>query len=339
MVIGKISKYRHENTLYYTTERVVGISAALKEKGMDVSASGVHYLLKELGYNLGRNKKNHNISAAEAQFAHINRMANACMKRGEAILFIEVKRVDKRWRNRMVVEYDHDYLAEELGKETPSAFYNLFKKQGFVNLGLDNEMSRVVIGCMEQWFKTEYFERYRDAKRILVVTDALVSEGWVSRLQALVNQINKRIEVLYFPQGITKWDNVKHRFYSFIGDDPQEQFVHTAIIGSLIGEGNGTGVTVEYVTNTKAGTGEEESNNLPAGIIDFMEGEWNYTLWPAKRGGIRKTPGLRIEGAEYFQETGEDEGDMDDEEPSDDEEIGGDEEGDKMVNDEKVSNG
>ncbi|MDR2376660.1 MAG: hypothetical protein LBD96_09520, partial [Treponema sp.] len=223
----------------------------------------------------------------ETQFIHINKRARSYIKRGEAVLVIEAKEFagGRIKENTTGIPYDHDYLVRELGKGVPSACYDLFRHKGFVNAGLDNDTARIAIERLDKWFETEYFEPYRDTERILVTGDFCGTAEWVSQFKELADRINKKITILHFPPGITRWDGIEHRFYSFISKDQDQRLICGAVIINLIGAGNDTGLSVECVTDTgKKSTGVAESNDFAADADTvWYHGEWDYTVLPKRR--------------------------------------------------------
>jgi hypothetical protein len=278
------------NILHYTSKSAEGISAALKEKGLNVSASVIGNLLKEQGYNLRNSKKKEGIRGGpdvERQFIYINKKARSYLKRREAVLVIEAKELDQSRRRKGAADlaYDHDYLANKLGKGAPSACYELFRNKGFVNTGLSGSIARIAIECLGKWCETERFEPYRDTGRMLVIADFYGGDEWAPQLQSLANRIKKKITVLHFPPGITRWDGIEHRFYSFINRDREQRLVYGAVIINLIGTGENTGSTVECIMDTgNDPNGTKESQGSPAGDSNGQfHREWNYILIPQGR--------------------------------------------------------
>ena len=64
-------------------------------------------------------------------------------------------------------------------------------------------------------------ERYPDARKLLITADGGGSNGsrvkmWKIELQKLANEFNLIINVCHFPLGMSKWNKVEHRLFSFI---------------------------------------------------------------------------------------------------------------------------
>jgi hypothetical protein len=280
---------RAENILHYTTKSAAGISAALKEKGLKVSSSVIAMLLKEDGYTLRKTVKKGGVDKGPAaraqQFVYINKKARAYIKRGEAVLAIEVKELGRGKDPSQAMVYDHDYLMGELGKDLPSAPYELFHRGGFVNAGLEGDTAGIAVERLGHWWEAGYFERCRNTGRMLITAGFRENLEWTGKLRELAGQVQKKITVLHFPPGITKWDRIEHRFYTFIGGEGGH--VRSVVIINLIGAEAGTGLTVEYVPDSGvpggAGEGEARGPETMKGLV--FHGEWDYTVLPKKRRG------------------------------------------------------
>jgi hypothetical protein len=283
---------RKGNILHYTDKSAESISASLKQKGLNVSASVIGNLLKEQGYNLRKSKMKMGTQGGpevEKQFMRINKKARSCLKRGEAALVIEAKEFDRsRCKEAAAgMVYDRQYLADRLGTGDPLAYYELFRNKGFVNTGLSGDIARIAIECLGKWCETERFERYRGTERMLLVADFCGdSVAWAPQLRSLADRLQKKITALHFPPGITRWDKVEHRLYSFITGD--QGLIRGMVIIDLIGTGENTGSTVECVMD--AGN---DPQGTPAGDgRGQFHGEWNYTIMPRARRNRQKAEAL-----------------------------------------------
>jgi hypothetical protein len=272
-----------ENYLHYTARSAEGISAAMKEKGIDVSPTAVANLLKKDGYNLrrARGRAGSGGPGVERQFVYINKKVGSYLARGEPVVVIEAKSFNRKRCGNNPVRYDRDYLQRELEKPDPGIWHRLFLHRGFLNVGLDGAAAETAVECLGKWYEEECFERYRNAGRLLVVADFCEDGGgWAVKLRELAEKTQTVITVLHFPLGITKWSGVGHRFYSFIGGGGR--FIRTAIIMSLIGPGGG-GATVDYFT--ESGDPREGGDRTfgTAAEDDAFSGEWDRIITPRTR--------------------------------------------------------
>ena len=72
---------------------------------------------------------------------------------------------------------------------------------------------------------------------------------WKVKLQELANRLNKKITVLHFPPGTSKWNKIEHRLFSFISKNWRgKPLISAAVIINLISATRtDTGLTVECV--------------------------------------------------------------------------------------------
>ena len=116
---------------------------------------------------------------------------------------------------------DHDFPIPELGKATPYGVYDIFKNQGFVNVGISAETAVFAVESLRRWWYAEGSVTYENAQEIVITADCGGSNGnrnrlWKYEIQGFVNEIGKRITVLHYPPGTSKWNKIEHRLFSFI---------------------------------------------------------------------------------------------------------------------------
>jgi hypothetical protein len=162
-----------------------------------------------------------------------------------------------------------------------------------VNVGLSSDTAEFAVGSLKRWWELVGSKYYNDSKRLLITADCGGSNGykvylWKVKVQELANQINKKITVLHFPPGTSKWNKIEHRLFSFISKNRRgKPLINTAVIISLIsGTKTDTGLTVECVLDnntykTQVKVSEEEYSAINIKRHTF-HGEWNYTISPQK---------------------------------------------------------
>lgn len=131
--------------------------------------------------------------------------------------------------------------------------------------------------------------RYPEARSLLITADCGGSNGarvrlWKRELQALANELRLTITVCHLPPGISKWNKVEHRLFSFITQNWRgKPLVSYQAIVQLI-----AATTTRTVLKVKS---EIDTATYPAGVkISDSEmatinitphefhGEWNYTI-------------------------------------------------------------
>jgi hypothetical protein len=184
---------------------------------------------------------------------------------------------------------DHDFPIPELGKATPFGVYDIFKNQGFVNVGLSSETAVFAVESIRRWWYAEGFSEYSNAVKIVLTADCGGSNGnrnrlWKFELQKLADEIKLDIQVLHYPPGTSKWNKIEHRMFSFITKNWQGiPLVSASVIVNLIGSTKTEkGLSIrcvldegEYQKGIKVT--DEELDSVLIKKDDF-HGEWNYTI-------------------------------------------------------------
>jgi hypothetical protein len=184
---------------------------------------------------------------------------------------------------------DHDFPFKELGKVTPFGVYNIFKNQGFVSVGISSDTAAFAVESIRKWWYLQGAESYSSADEVVVTADCGGSNGyrnrlWKLELQKFANEIGKKITVLHYPPGTSKWNKIEHRLFAFISKNWQGiPLTSVALVVALIGAtATSTGLSVTCViddSNYETGikVSDEKLENLNIVNADF-HGEWNYSL-------------------------------------------------------------
>ena len=134
-------------------------------------------------------------------------------------------------------------------------------------------------------------ELYPKTEEIMITADCGGSNGyrvrlWKSALQCLANEIQKKIKVLHFPPGTSKWNKIEHRLFSFISKNWRgKPLLSLAIIISLIASTQTEkGLKVNCVLDNKEYKKRLEVSDEEFKAINIkphtFHGEWNYTIHP-----------------------------------------------------------
>ena len=292
------------NLLLYTNKSQRNLSSALAEKGYNISKETVRVMLKMLGYGLQSNKKTLTAQPSHpdrnAQFERINSEAQKAVAAGNPVISIDAKKKENigNFKNNgqtyqphktPTEVLDHDFPIPELGKATPYGIYNIFKNQGFVNVGISHETATFAVESIRRWWYAEGFLEYENADRIVITADCGGSNGyrnrlWKFELQAFANEINKDIQVMHYPPGTSKWNKIEHRMFSFISKNWQGiPLESVALVISLIGSTKTEkGLAIkcvldesEYPKGVKVTSDDFDSVSI---FNDDFHGEWNYTI-------------------------------------------------------------
>lgn len=298
------------NPIRWTTYSMEHIANALKALGYLISPMSAYRILKAKGFALRANKKE--IEGKQhpdrnAQFEHINKIGLKMQLLKALILSVDCKKTEligtfknkgREWHPKgtdTLVDV-HDFGEKDADKKIikaiPYGVYNILKKQGFVNVGIDHNTAAFAVESIrrywEQYGKKEYSKK---VKEILILADGGSSNGssnklWKVSLQKLANETGLTIHVSHYPPGTSKWNAIEHELFSFISINWRAKpLVSYEVMLELLNH-----------TTTKAGltvTAVKDTNTYPTGIKitdkemaqlniikDVFHGDWNYSIKP-----------------------------------------------------------
>jgi hypothetical protein len=290
--------------LLWTNKSLRSLSSALLEKGYSANKDTVGQILRMLGYGLQADKKTLTVTPShvdrDAQFEHINNETKKAVAAGNPVLSIDAKKKEKigNFKNNGRVYrphktptevLDHDFPIKELGKATPFGVYNIYKNQGFVNVGVSSDTAAFAVESIRKWWYAEGAAEYEYADKIVLTADCGGSNGnrnrlWKFELQKFANEINKNIQVLHYPPGTSKWNKIEHRMFAFISKNWQGiPLESTSVIVNLIGSTKtAKGLSIrcvldENIYNRGIEVTDSEFDSICISNDDF-HGDWNYTI-------------------------------------------------------------
>jgi hypothetical protein len=298
----------------WTSHSIAHIAAAVALRGFTVGRETVRRILKDKGYALKANKKDLEGKAdhpdRDAQFNHINMQGLKAQLQGFPILSMDAKKTEKignmkntgrEWmrpgEDTKVDVYDFGQKEKteagktRIQKAIPYGVYDLLKKQGFVNVGIDHNTAEFAVASLTNWWYTRGNKDYPDATDIQLFCDSGSSNGsnnrlWKWSLQQFSNQTKLTVHVCHYPPGTSKWNAIEHEMFSFININWRakpllayqvilEYIRHTTTKGGLSIEA--VLDTHEYQTGNKISDEHMQEINLTG---DAFHPEWNYTLTP-----------------------------------------------------------
>lgn len=293
------------SSLLWTSKSLRNLSKELKRDGYDISHRTVGIMLHDMGYSLKSNKKSNEGKSEpdrNEQFEHINNKAIEFMKENQPVISVDTKKKElignfknngREWKPDG--EYDHvnvyDFPADADGKAVPYGVYDVKKNEGWVNVGIEHDTAEFAVESIRKWWKFMGRKRYPEAKKLLITADGGGSNGsrvklWKIELQKFANEFNLTITVCHFPPGMSKWNKIEHRLFSFITKNwrgkPLTSF--QVVVNLIANTRTEKGLTVGCELDTKTYekgivvTDEELSSvNLER---DKFHGERNYTISP-----------------------------------------------------------
>src|SRR5271169_1070707 len=205
----------------WTSNSFDHIVRAVRQRGFQVARGTVGRILKSKGYALKANKKDleggKDHPDRDKQFRHINMMGLKMQIQGLPILSIDTKKTEKignrknggkEWlppgEETKVDVYDFGQKDPKkkgrILKAIPYGIYDVLKKQGFVNIGIDHNTAEFAVASLTAWWDTLGKQIYPDATDILLFCDSGSSNGsnnrlWKWCLQQFANQTNLTVHV------------------------------------------------------------------------------------------------------------------------------------------------
>jgi hypothetical protein len=291
--------------LLWTNKSLRVLSDALSAQGYEANKDTAGSMLKMLGYGLQADKKTLTVKPShpdrDAQFEHINSETQKAVAAGNPVLSIDAKKKENigNFKNngrsyqpkRTPTEVlDHDFPLAELGKATPFGVYNIYKNQGFVNVGLSSDTAVFAVESIRKWWYAEGRVDYGDSGTIVLTADCGGSNGyrnrlWKLELQKFADEIGKDIQVLHYPPGTSKWNKIEHRMFAFISKNwsgiPLES---TSVIVNLIGATQtAKGLSIRCVVDDKVyekgiTVTDEEYESIRIVANEEFHPEWNYSI-------------------------------------------------------------
>jgi transposase len=295
----------------WTSHSLAHIARAVRQRGFQIATTAVRRILKDKGYALKANKKDveggsHHLDR-DKQFQHLNMMGLKMQLQGFPILSIDCKKTEKsgnlknngrEWMPKgeetHVNVYDFgekDEKTKQIKKAIPYGIYDILKKQGFVNVGIDANTAEFAVASLARCWNSAGSKEYAEASEILLFADCGSSNGyknklWKYRLQEFANTTGLTVHVCHYPPGTSKWNTIEHAMFSFITINWRAKplTAYEVVLELIRHTTTRTGLMIEAVLDENAyKTGskitDEQMQQLSLQGDEFHP-EWNYTLRP-----------------------------------------------------------
>jgi len=291
--------------LRWTAKSLRALAGELRAQGHQISANSVAPLLRQLGFSLQANRKTREGAShpdRDAQFQHINAVANAALAAGQPVISVDTKKKElvgdfknagREWqpKGKPVPVRMHDFKDKELGKAIPYGIYDLGSDEGWVQVGSDHDTAQFAVASIRSWWKHLGCERYPNATSLTITADCGGSNGnrtrlWKVELQRLADETGLEIQVLHFPPGTSKWNKIEHRLFSFITINWRGKPLTSleTIVNLIAATTTRTGLKVyaqlddaTYPAKLKVSDAELKAVNLDG---QSFQPAWNYTINP-----------------------------------------------------------
>ncbi|EQD30245.1 Rhodopirellula transposase family protein, partial [mine drainage metagenome] len=155
----------------------------------------------------------------------------------------------------------YDFLSNAEGKANPYGVYDIKNNEGWVNVGIDHDTAEFAVESIRRWWNLIGKKRYPEAKRLMITADGGGSNGsrvklWKIELQKLADQSGLDITVSHFPPGMSKWNKIEHRMFSYITMNWRGKPLRSFKI------------MIELIGNTRTKTGLKISADIDMGMYE-----------------------------------------------------------------------
>jgi transposase len=309
-LVDPVTRGDPESSLRWCALGTRRLARTLTAEGHPVSHRIVATLLHEMGYSLQANRKAREGSRhpdRNAQFEYINRCVSVQIAAGQPAISVDTKKKElvgdfknggREWRPRGNPEKVrvHDFMIEELGKVAPYGVYDLQRNQGWVSLGVSHDTAAFAVASIGRWWQRMGRKAYPRARSLLITADSGGSNSsrsrlWKWELQRFADRAGLVVSVCHFPPGTSKWNKIEHRMFCFISQNWRGRplFSYAAIVSLIGSTATSTGLKIRCeMDQTQYPEGIQISDEQMASLhVEPSEfhGDWNYTIWPAKRRG------------------------------------------------------
>jgi transposase len=292
------------SSLRWTCKSLRRLATELVAMDYVVSYRTVGRLLKRLNYSLQGNRKT--LEGAQhpdrnAQFEYINAQTTKQLKAGNPAISVDTKKkelvgnyknggCEYRPQGKPDAVGVHDFIGE-LGRANPYGVYDIHDDSAWVSVGVSSDTAEFAVESIRRWWNSMGYDRYPEAREVLITADCGGSNGyrtrlWKLELQRLADELGIPVTVCHFPPGTSKWNKIEHRLFSFITMNWRGKPLRTyqTIVNLIAATTTDTGLNVRseiddscYEKRRKVGDVEMSALNLRG---HGFHGEWNYTIAP-----------------------------------------------------------
>ena len=273
---------------------------------VNVSATVVRRLLKNLDYSLKSNKKclsSGNSPDRDLQFGIIKRLREEFAETGNPIISVDTKKKEliglfknpgQIWCSDPTEVNDHDFRSEAEGLAAPYGIYDLLRNFGVLVVGTSADTPEFAVNSISLWWDKHGQVDYPNSKRLLILADSGGSNGarprmWKKMLQErLADPYGVAVTVAHYPTGASKWNPIEHRMFSTITKNwagkPLVSF--DALVNFVSRTKTKTGLRLEAYLDKRVyekgkKVSDKEMNDIALTKGDELE-KWNYTIEPSR---------------------------------------------------------
>ena len=187
----------------------------------------------------------------------------------------------------------YDFVDKKLGKVAPYGIYDMWRNEGFVNVGISHDTAKFAVNSIRTWWYEMGQSEYLNLTDLLLTADCGGSNGyrlrlWKIELQKLADELDMSIHVCHFPPGTSKWNKIEHKMFCYItknwrGGPLSSRETVVKLIGNTTTT-KGLKIKAKLDENIYEKGRKVTDEELAAVNIESADfhGAWNYTIKPAK---------------------------------------------------------
>jgi hypothetical protein len=304
-LVEPVTRGDPESPLRWTCKSVRKLVAELERMGHRANRQTIAEILDDLGYSLQANRKTREGAShpdRNAQFEHINRRVKWYLTRKQPVISVDTKKKElvgdfknggREWRPQGNPEKVrvHDFVIRGVGRASPYGVYDVGRKAGWVNVGVDHDTAAFAVESIRGWWRSMGQAAYPQAQQLLITADSGGSNGsrvrlWKVELQKLADETGLRISVCHLPPGTSKWNKIEHQLFSFISQNWRGRPLvsHEVIVNLIAATKTETGLQVQSQLDTRTYPAGVKVSDKQMAELNLhrhkFHGEWNYTLRP-----------------------------------------------------------
>jgi hypothetical protein len=279
------------------------LSKDLHKQGHQACPNTVGRLLRDRRFSLRANVKR--LSGKpnpdrNRQFQHIQTQRAVFSAAGLPVLSIDSKKKElignfknpgTAWCETAPAVNTYDFLSDAEYRASIHGVYDVNRNRGMVAVGRSADTGAFAVDSLDHWWREEGRVAYPDAKKILILGDGGGSNGHRPRLfkwslQQFANFWGIAVTVCHFATGVSKWNPIEHRLFSYISINWAAQPLRSTdtLLGCIRGTTTTTGLRVRawfcdrtYEKKIKITDAEMKSINIHRSDVCPA---WNYTIKP-----------------------------------------------------------
>jgi hypothetical protein len=297
-----------QSSILWISRSLRNLESEMNASGYRISYAKIGHALHDMGFNLKGNKKTREGKShpgRNEQFQHISDTVIQSMDESDPVISVDAKKKElignfknngKKWKptgevNEVNV---YDFLSDVEGGAIPYGIYDIKANGGWVNIGIDHDTAEFAVESIRRWWDLMGKKRYHDSRKIMIAADGGGSNGfrvklWKIELQKFADESGLDITVFHFPPGMSKWNKIEHRMFSYITINLRGKPLRSYE------------TIIELIGNTRTKTGLNISADMDRGIYesgkvvtdeelekvklirDEFHGNWNYTIGSRNR--------------------------------------------------------